>query len=114
MKSSDQFILKSISVFFFFQPLELNILPPCQHCNKQPYPFLMIVSEGQEQSYSGSSIMSLTSHVPGAISGQSGDISNSSQSQSGTATPHNQLQTLETTTSNGSVSDTLPVITRGE
>ncbi|XP_053991821.1 uncharacterized protein LOC128883467 isoform X2 [Hylaeus volcanicus] len=42
------------------QPLELNELPPCQHCNKQPYPFLMIVSEGQEQSYSGSSIINLT------------------------------------------------------
>lgn len=45
------------------QPLELNELPPCQHCNKQPYPFLMIVSEGQEQTYSGSSIMSLATHT---------------------------------------------------
>lgn len=44
------------------QPLELNELPPCQHCHKQPYPFLMIVSEGQEQTYSGSSIMSLAAH----------------------------------------------------
>lgn len=44
------------------QPLELNELPPCQHCTKQPYPFLMIVSEGQEQTYSGTSIMSLASH----------------------------------------------------
>lgn len=47
-----------------FQPLELNELPPCQHCNKQPYPFLMIVSEGQEQSYSGSSIISSTQQNP--------------------------------------------------
>lgn len=51
------------------QPLELNVLPPCQYCNKQPYPFLMIVSEGQEQTYGGSSIMSLTSHSTATASG---------------------------------------------
>lgn len=43
------------------QPLELNHLPPCQHCRKQPYPFLMIVPESPEQPYNGGSIVGVSS-----------------------------------------------------